>query len=582
MKKTLMSFFVGAIFLLSATPQPVRAIDPVTTYCLIFLGEHILGEGLNELYDRVTGKPDIREIDRRLKMLEENGALRSEMQAEIRKLRTSINDKVSKAEFLEKINELKDSLGDIYRRIIALEKRVELQEVQIEDLTNKTLNSTKASYFLARGDKFAAKKDTHRALANYALAIEKDEKLVEAYVQRAKVFQAMKADEVAMYDYSKALAIDPDLYEARYERGIYYAKTSKFKNAIEDLNVVLKTDPVSSRPLFYRGLSYLAINQNDMAIADFQARLKVVPNDAPSYNNIGVAIQNKENHPLALQYFTKALDNEKKGIYFANRSKSYYHTGEYQKSAADCEKAISMNAVSVAALEAGGQSYFWLKQYDKAIPLLTKAIEGGARKRELYEKRGECYYIKEQARDCINDMTTAINMGSDAWWVYRDRGVSYFDLKDNTAAIRDLTTVINKKPENKALASAYWIRGIANSRNGNRPAYREDLRKALELNADYQKDLKFGDVLVVNNTKQTIVIDVDFWVYSNGEKETFTLPYEYTIAPGKSTYLLYKDNYITATKFQAYVKTDNGKKLYYWNYKKGVDLEVEVNTGDLP
>jgi hypothetical protein len=102
------------------------------------------------------------------------------------------------------------------------------------------------------------------------------------------------------------------------------------------------------------------------------------------------------------------------------------------------------------------------------------------------------------------------------------------------------------------------------------------------LDESYQKKLVAGDVLVRNNTKSDIVIDPDFWIYPNGEKESFVFAYPYTIKAGTSAYLFYNKKQVVAKKFQGYVKTDRGKKLFLWEYTSGVHLTLVVNEADLP
>lgn len=39
---------------------------------------------------------------------------------------------------------------------------------------------------------------------------------------------------------------------------------------------------------------------------------------------------------------------------------------------------------------------------------------------------------------------------------------------------------------------------------------------------------------------------------------------------------------MVASKFQAYVKTGAGEKLYSWTYQSGAELDVVVRDADLP
>ena len=127
---------VVALVVTTVFVTPVRAngFDPVAAYLLQYIGEYVAGKLLDEVWDNVSNKPDVRVLDRRLKELEENAAMRSEMREEIRRVREGLNTRVTKEELKKVLMGLQTQLCDIKRRISDLEERVELQEVKLEDI----------------------------------------------------------------------------------------------------------------------------------------------------------------------------------------------------------------------------------------------------------------------------------------------------------------------------------------------------------------------------------------------------------------------------------------------------------------
>lgn len=90
-------------------------------------------------------------------------------------------------------------------------------------------------------------------------------------------------------------------------------------------------------------------------------------------------------------------------------------------------------------------------------------------------------------------------------------------------------------------------------------------------------------MLVTNNTKTKITINVNSWVKPDGEKISYSLPYNFEIEPGKATYLVTSGKiHIVAKKIDAYVETKKGRKRYTWEYKSGVNLNVNINESSLP
>ena len=132
-----LTWVVVLLAVATSSGQRATASDPVTLYLAKTLGAWAVEAAIDELYDAATGKPNLKEIDRRLKTLEDSAALRSEMREEIRRVRDGLNERVTKEELRAVLTGLQSQLTDIRRRISALEERVELQEVEIDDQTHR-------------------------------------------------------------------------------------------------------------------------------------------------------------------------------------------------------------------------------------------------------------------------------------------------------------------------------------------------------------------------------------------------------------------------------------------------------------
>ena len=78
-----------AVLLCLFLSAPVRALDPV----IAFAGEFLLGKVVEEGWNRITGKPDVAFIQRRIMELENNAVLKEDMRAELRKLRDEVRER---------------------------------------------------------------------------------------------------------------------------------------------------------------------------------------------------------------------------------------------------------------------------------------------------------------------------------------------------------------------------------------------------------------------------------------------------------------------------------------------------------
>jgi len=577
-KLAFVALLVGATTLVTA--NRAAAVHPVLMFIVEYLGSALI----DEIYSEATGKPDIRKLDERLKALEENAALRSEMREEIRRVRGELNERVTKDEMRKILEGLQNQLGSIKRRLDNLEERSELQEVQIADGKNGTKNAESAYYFLTRGRERAQLKEYERALANFAVAISVDPKLSDAYIARAQTFVEMKAAEVAILDYTKAIEIAPKSIDALRGRAILFNRQKAYAKAITDATAILAESSTDAEAFNQRAFAYLQTSSYDQSIEDYKACLKQVPSFGAGWNNLGIVHQRKKEHHQAVSCLTKAVEQDGKSArYRASLAFSKYQLVRYSEAIEDADKAIALDAKIALGYEVRGLSrYLVLGERDKALPDLTQAIQLGTDNSQVFEFRGEIHSTKADYPGALTDFNRAIALGANGWAVHHNRGEMNRSLKNYADAVRDLSNAVKLAPEGKDKARSYYYRAYANLGNNDRASYRSDIDNAIRLDADYQKSLTYGDVVVVNNTNTKIIIDVDYWVYPDGSKEEFSLPYQYTIEAGQRTFLLHDNKQVVAKKFEGAIKTDNGKKRYYWDYKSGSTLEVAVNQADLP
>jgi hypothetical protein len=199
-------------------PAPVRAMDPVTCYLVKLTAEFLAGKAIEGIWDSATGKPDVRELDRRLKELEEKAAMRDEMREAIRKLRGDLKERVTRDEFRKMTDHLLSELVQIKSRIDDVEERLEKLEVQQEDLEKRTTNAGKTDYFVTRGQGFAKDRKPYWAVANYDLAVRLNPASAAAFLGRGRVYHDMGAHDVGIIDCTEAIRLDPKLAAAHVAR----------------------------------------------------------------------------------------------------------------------------------------------------------------------------------------------------------------------------------------------------------------------------------------------------------------------------------------------------------------------------
>jgi tetratricopeptide (TPR) repeat protein len=571
--------------LVERVANSAQQIDPVEFFVKGSLDFALTG-GLTALYDIATGKPNIREIDKRLAELEKNAAMESKMRDEIRRVRAEINERVTKDELRQILSGLETELCKIKRRISALEESDQLHRVEINDLKSGTKNATDARYFVRRGDNCTQEKEFERAIANYTVAIRLDARLADAYVGRAYAFSMLKAFEIAFIDYTKAITLDPKCADARRNRGALYLQFGDFNKSIDDESVMLDINSNDVFALTVRGDAWFKLSGYGSASDDYEAALRFKPVDSRLWNSLALSRENLGDLKTAIDPYSHAIDIDPTDpTYRANRGDTYCKLGRYSDAIEDCDIAIKSGQDFLWAWEARGISKYATGKGIEAMPDLTRAKELGSQNPRVYTYRG--YLNLDEKKDnwaALSDLDRAVSLGDKQWKTREYRAAANFNLGNYKSAIEDNTFVLKNTGDNNPIsdAHAFWWRAKAHEKLGDRAKYRSDIESALSLDSSYQKHLSCGDVLIENKSKSHITFELDYYVDPSGEKQQYILSYKISLAPGESAYWIQDDQQIVARTFGAYVYCDDRRKIYHWDYKSGASLVAAITDEYVP
>ena len=289
---------------------------------LRFLAEWGASKLLDGVYDSVTGQPDMALLQRRLKELENNAALKSELQDAVRSFRLELDQRVTRDEMEAKLAMLSNKLVSLHTRIENLEVDRELHEVRLDDLERKTSNGTNSAYFVDRGNRFADQGDSVRALASFAAALRVDRRVAEAHLARALLYLKANAVEVADIDYSSAVEINGASPPARVGKATTCYVLNRCDEAIAEATAVLRIDPNLFDALFLRGQAFSRKGNTTAAIDDLQACLKIRPDATLVLNACGITYINASDYVAAESAFNRAIAADPIPLLYANRGNS--------------------------------------------------------------------------------------------------------------------------------------------------------------------------------------------------------------------------------------------------------------------
>lgn len=363
------------VFLLSSvwvvgiaiSARSAHALDPVT----VFIGGYLGGKVIDEVFDPATGKPDPRLLERRLRELEVNSALRADIQAEIAKLRQRVNESTTRQEFLELVRQVSSDIATIKSRLDSVEQRVELLEVQLQDSREGTKNASSAEHFATRAREFFGKQDFHRAIANCNIAIALDEQHAAAYFRRGQAYWNLQAPaELVAIDHSEAIRLKPDYADAYYCRASQWERTGDLQKAREDAQQAVNLVPTDHEYLLSLGIFCIQLGDHPAAIQHLSVAMQHAPPDA-------------------------ARDCQ------AYRAIAHAHRGELTETEADVNQILSADPACRMGLLARCYLRYFRADYAGLITAADECLG-------LHPAEGGAYALRGCARVALEDLNAAV------------------------------------------------------------------------------------------------------------------------------------------------------------------------------
>jgi tetratricopeptide (TPR) repeat protein len=433
--------FLAAALATAALAAPSSAADdddkgivrPVVKHVVKF----VLGKLVDDnIWDAVTGAPDLVKVDQRLRQLEDCAALRPEMLDEIHKLRQQLNDRVTRDEFRRMADRTTEQLGVIQQRLDEHDEEIEKLKVLQEDLKNKTENSASAEYFRRRGEAYEADSKKHqgyeadsrkyKAAACYNIAIQLAPKDPAGYLRRSEFYVKLGAAGVAVADAAEVIRLDPKSAAARYFQGLGNLANGSYQEAVEDLNRALELGaPDSAAAYAARGAARFHRGEYELALGDCNDSIRTNPN------------------PLAYRVAAMTLAARK----------------DFDNAAAWASQAVSL-APSADNLLVLAEARISRREFDQAVEDAGKAVRLAPKSARGYYLRGLGYAGGTKYAEAVKEYTEAIKLDPLFAAAYNARAYAYSNgtTRDTNQAIADATEALRLDPK---FVDAYCTLGVA-------------------------------------------------------------------------------------------------------------------------
>jgi len=239
--------------------------------------------------------------------------------------------------------------------------------------------------------------DTPNAVSALRRAILLDPRNVSLYLDFATIAFAHESFQVGIDVVTEGLILQPQAAQLYMARGVLYVQLAQYDKAEEDFEKAQQLDPNESLSSAAQGLAAVEANDLDHALAKVQAKLARKPND-PLLLYLQADVLSKKGAEPGTPEFQLAMGSARKAVLLqptlaAARgvlAKLYMQTGQYQRAAEQCRKALETDPKDQTALYRLIQAL--RKTGNKAeIPDLLKRL-ASLREQETKEERARYRY----------------------------------------------------------------------------------------------------------------------------------------------------------------------------------------------
>jgi tetratricopeptide (TPR) repeat protein len=248
-----------------------------------------------------------------------------------------------------------------------------------------------------RGLAYVDKGQYSLALADYNLAIERDQKFAEALNNRAILYFTIGQYNNALKDYNQAVNLKPQFADAYYNRGMLYLEIHQLNAAVADFTEAINIEPDMADYFNNRGVALRLKGEYEKSFADFNQALKLKQNFAEAYFNKGLIYHLHKQYFPAIANFTEALRikpayvdaNFTRGIAFAS-------IGKYDQAIEDFSYVLQVDSKHIPALKNLGIVLKNMKRYEESSVQFQKCIQINPDDNEALKYLKEIENIKKQ------------------------------------------------------------------------------------------------------------------------------------------------------------------------------------------
>lgn len=285
-------------------------------------------------------------------------------------------------------------------------------DAKIEQLNaNIQSDSLDPGNYYLRSKYYLEQKDINKALSDISKAIQLDENNSDYFVSLSDIYLAMGRIPNCLESLKKAEKLDPANNDALLKIAEVYLILKDYPNTFAYTKKALDHDLINPVAHFIRGYAYMEMGDTSLAIKNFQAAADQDQNYYEAYIELGSLYSTLKN-PLATGYLQTATRIE------PNRGEGYYLLGLAYQEQENIPKAVEtyekLLAISPDFKEAHYNLAYinlvYINDFDTAIRYFTKAITLDPKYTDAYFNRGYSYELKGDYINARKDYQKALEL----------------------------------------------------------------------------------------------------------------------------------------------------------------------------
>jgi tetratricopeptide (TPR) repeat protein/tRNA A-37 threonylcarbamoyl transferase component Bud32 len=220
-------------------------------------------------------------------------------------------------------------------------------------------------------------KEPNLALADFNLALERNEEYAEAHANRGLAHMALSQTDAALRDFSRAIELNPDYIPAYTERVEIYRKRNQHAEAVRDCTRLLELGADKAQLYEKRAAAYRALNQAEDARQDIERLIELNPKNlqaraahADLLLAMGRYAEVRDEYSAILKAAPKAV-----AIWRARGIVNWQKLKDFDAALVDFEEWARLAPNEAEAHRCIGAIQLGRRQYGPALAALQKAID---------------------------------------------------------------------------------------------------------------------------------------------------------------------------------------------------------------